>query len=48
MQVFLPGKDKRAKTFWPDVMLTYDEYKQAGLDKQAEILFLLDKMGEGK
>ena len=48
MQVFLPGKDKRAKTFWPDVMLTYDEYKQAGFDKQAEILFLLDKMGEGK
>ena len=24
VQIFLPGKDKRAKTFWPDVMLTYD------------------------
>ena len=48
VQIFLPGKDKRAKTFWPDVMLTYDEYKQTGFDKQAEILFLLNKIGQEK
>lgn len=44
MQIFLPGKDKRAKTFWPDVMMTYDEYKKYGFDGQAEIRFLLDKI----
>lgn len=47
MQIFLPGKDKRAKTFWPDLMLTYDDYKKYGFDKQAEILYILDKIGEG-
>lgn len=46
MQIFLPGKDKRAKTFWPDMMLTYDEYKKYGFDKQAEILFLQEKIGK--
>jgi len=29
-------------------MLTYDEYKQTGFDKQAEILFLLNKIGQEK
>lgn len=45
MQVFLPGKDKRAKTFWPDLMPTHEEYAKYGFDKQAEILFLLDRIG---
>lgn len=44
MQIFLPGKDKRAKTFWPDVMLTYEEYRKYGFDKHAEIKYLLEKL----
>lgn len=48
IQVFLPGKDKRAKTFWPDLMPTHEEYAKYGFDKQSEILFLLDRIGKGE
>lgn len=45
-QVFLPGKDRRAKTLWPDVMLKYEDYRKYGFDRQAEIRYLLDEIGE--
>lgn len=45
-QIFLPGKDRRAKTLWPDVMMKYEDYKKYGFDGQAEIRFLLDRIGE--
>lgn len=43
-QVFLPGKDRRAKTLWPDVMLKYEDYRKYGFDRQAEIRYLLELM----
>ena len=42
IQIFLPGKDKRAKIFYPDVVLSYEDYKKYNFDKQSEIMFLLD------
>lgn len=45
-QIFLPGKDRRAKTFWPDVMMKYEDYRKYGFDKQSEIRYLLDRIGE--
>lgn len=42
LQQFLPAKDKRAKTFWPDIMLSYENYKSYSFDKHAEIRYLLD------
>lgn len=44
MQIFLPGKDKRAKTFYPDLMPTYQDYKKYNFDTQTEILYLLDRI----
>lgn len=41
-QYFLPPADKRAKTFYPDLMPAYKDYVRYGFDKHAEILFLLD------
>lgn len=42
LQQFLPAKDRRAKTFWPDLMLSYEDYKKYNFDKHAEIQYLLD------
>lgn len=42
IQIFLPGNDRRAKTFYPDVCLTYDDYRKYNFDAQAEVLFILD------
>lgn len=42
IQIFLPEKDKRAKIFFPDRMLSYEDYKKYGFDQQSEIMFLLD------
>lgn len=42
LQQFLPAKDRRAKTFWPDLMLSYEDYKKYNFDKHAEIRYLLD------
>lgn len=43
-QIFLPGKDRRAKTLWPDVMMKYEDYKKYGFDGQAEIRYLLENL----
>lgn len=42
MQIFLPANDKRAKIFYPDLMPTYQDYKNYNFDANAEILYLLD------
>lgn len=47
-QAFLPGTDKRAKTFYPDMEMTYDDYKKYNFNAQAEILFLLDHINSPK
>ena len=44
MQVFLPSKDKRAKTLWPDIMLPYETYRKYGFDRHAELRYLLDEI----
>ncbi len=41
-QVFLPADDPRAKIFWPDIMLTGDDYRRYGFDRHAELLYLMD------
>lgn len=41
-QYFLPPADKRAKTFYPDMMLKYEDYKKYDFDKDAEIRYLFD------
>lgn len=41
-QVFLPVNDRRAKIFYPDIMLTWNDYKKYNFDKYADLLFLLD------
>ena len=42
MQIFLPVNDKRAKIFYPDLMPTYQDYKNYNFDANAEILYLLN------
>lgn len=44
LQIFLPGNDRRAKTFYPDWMPSYEDYKKYDFDRNAEILFLLEKL----
>lgn len=44
MQIYLPEKDKRAKIFSPDSMPSYEDYKKYGFDRQAEIMFLVDRI----
>lgn len=48
MQIYLPEKDKRAKIFSPDRMLSYEDYKKYGFDRQAEIMFLVDHILAGR
>ncbi len=43
-QVFLPADDPRAKVFWPDVMLSPEQYARYGFDREAEILYLIDSL----
>lgn len=42
IQLFLPAKDKRANLFFPDRMLSYEEYRSYDFDGQSEIMFLLE------
>lgn len=42
IQIFLPEKDKRAKIFFPDLTLTYEDYRKYDFDQQSEIKFLLE------
>ncbi|MDB9193454.1 peptidase S41, partial [Parabacteroides distasonis] len=48
MQIFLPPNDRRAKTFWPDLMPTYDDYKRYQFDIHSEIRYLLDQIEQKK
>jgi hypothetical protein len=41
-QLFLPSDDPRAKVFWPDIMLSPDDYRRYGFDRHAELLYLMD------
>lgn len=42
MQVFLPSNDPRSKIFWPDIMLTYADYKKYKFNMDAEVMYLID------
>lgn len=44
MQVCLPTNDPRAKTLYPDLMPTYEDYRRYNFDNHTEILYLLDWM----
>lgn len=44
IQIFLPGSDRRAKTFYPDWMPAYEDYRKYGFDKNAELLYLLERI----
>lgn len=44
VQYFLPPTDRRAKTFWPDIMPEYKDYKKYNFDQDAELLWLLDRI----
>ncbi len=48
MQVFVPSGDRRARVFWPDVMLSPEDYKKYGFDKYSEVLYLLDHLNLDK
>lgn len=48
MQICLPGKDPRAKTLYPDLMPTYQDYREYNFDKHTEVLYLLDKIKSDK
>lgn len=48
MQICLPGKDPRAKTLYPDLMPTYQDYRKYNFDKHTEVLYLLDKIKSDK
>lgn len=43
VQTIFPEDDKRAHILWPDIMLTYDEYKALNFNLDAEILYLLQR-----
>ena len=45
IQIFLPGTDTRAKTFWPDMMPSYEDYLRYNFDLNTELLWLLDNIG---
>lgn len=48
MQICLPYEDRRAKTLYPDLMLTYKDYQKYNFDTHTEILYLLDKIKSTK
>ncbi|MCL2040679.1 MAG: S41 family peptidase [Bacteroidales bacterium] len=41
-QFFLPANDRRAKIFYPDIMLNWEDYKKYDFNKDSDILYLLD------
>ena len=41
-QVFLPANDKRAKIFYPDIMLNWKDYKKYDFNKDSDLLHLLE------
>jgi hypothetical protein len=44
VQLFLPTNDRRAKIFYPDIMLTWSDYKKYNFDKYSDLLFLIDSL----
>lgn len=46
LQVFLPADDRRATVFYPEWMPDYSDYRKYNFDKHAEILYLLDRLGD--
>lgn len=46
-QYFLSPADKRAKVFYPEIMLNYEDYKRYHFDYDTEILFLLNYIKNG-
>ena len=44
VQIFLPGNDRRAKTFYPDWMPTYEDYQKYDFDRNTELLYLLERI----
>lgn len=46
LQVFMPAQDRRAKTFYPDSIPTYQTYKKFNFDYHTEIRYLLDFIKE--
>lgn len=42
IQKFLPDEDPRSKVFWPDWMLTYDDYRRLEFDSRAELMYILE------
>ena len=42
LQVFLPANDPKAKIFYPDVMLNWNDYKKYGFNKDSDLLYLID------
>ena len=45
-QYFLSPADKRAKTFYPDMMPAYADYARYGFDKHAEVMYLMDYLNK--
>lgn len=43
-QYFLPPTDHRARIFWPDWTLSYEDYKKYNFDSETEIRYLIDKI----
>jgi len=46
LQLFLPPNDRRAKTFYPDYIINWEDYKKYNFNKQTEILYTLDLLKE--
>lgn len=44
LQVFLPGNDPRAKTFYPDMMPQYEDYLRYEFSPHTELLWLIDRI----
>lgn len=44
-QVFLPADDRRAKVFYPDIMLDWSDYKKYDFNEDSELLYLIDSLG---
>lgn len=47
-QYFLPPTDPRAKTFYPDIILKYEDYKRYNFDWNAELRYLMDTLENEK
>ncbi len=44
LQVFLPGNDPRAKTFYPEIMPQYEDYLRYQFSSHTEVVWLIDRI----